>query len=108
MSAFWDGLAAANDAAIETMGEEVELGGVVMQAVVDAQFSEPTAGVGGRRDILRATLLVPGNTELADAMVVSLRGVEGKVVSWEPLGPGGHVQVNVGPYNRWSGAIPGV
>lgn len=108
MSAFWDGLAAANDAAIETMGERVSFGGVELQAVVNAQFSEEVKSQGGRRELVQATVLVPGGTVLADAMVVSFRGVQGKIASWEPLGPDGHLQVNVGPFNRWSGEIPGL
>jgi hypothetical protein len=30
------------------------------------------------------------------------------VDGWDTIGPDGHRMVRVGPFNRWSGEIPGV
>ena len=108
MSAFWDSMSTANDAAIETMGEDVTIGDVEMLAIVDPlSFSEgPSAG--GRRAVVRAVILVRPDTFLADGLPVIVRGAYGKVERWEQLGPDQHLNVTIGPFNRWDGEIPGV
>lgn len=107
MSAFWDGLKSANNAAIETMGEPVTIGGAAVAAIVDAVSFNESAAAGGRKTILAARLLVAPEVTLVDGMHVVFREAEGRVMSWELLAPGGHRVVQVGPVNRWSGEIPG-
>lgn len=109
MSSFWQGMERGNTAAVETMGEEVLFDGTPVQGVVDDfEFQEAGAGVGGRRSLVNATVLVSPEVALRDGMPVVVRGLDGKVGPWRALGPGGHVKVSIGPFNRWSGEIPGL
>lgn len=108
MSAFWEGMAAANASAIETMGELVEIGGVILNAIVDPLEVNDGSAPGGRRVDVSSMLTVPPGTVLRDGAIVKLRGMEGKVMSWTAIGADGHLQVIVGPVNRWDGEIPGV
>jgi hypothetical protein len=111
-SAFWENFDAANQVAVDVMGEEVLLDGHSVTGVVDPQSYQEGAAVGGRKGILRCGILVTREVMDAvpprDGMVVELRGLIGRVESWEPLGPMAGVLLNVGPYNRWSGEVPGV
>lgn len=108
MSEFWDAMKVANGAAIEILGEPVVIGGVPAAAVVDDFSAELDVGAGGKRSVIKATLLVGAETVLADGMPVQLRGCAGKVGLMERYGPDGHWKVTVGPANRWGGEVPGL
>jgi len=108
MSEFWDAMKVANGAAVEILGEPVVIGGVELTAVVDDFSAELEASAGGKRNVIKARLLVAPDTLLSDGLPVQLRGVVGKVGLTERYGPEGHWQVTVGPANRWGGEVPGL
>jgi hypothetical protein len=108
MSAFWQGMTAANDLAIETMGESLRVGDVEVMGVVDGKTWQEGAAPGGRKTIVRCEVLLSATVEVRDGMPVHVRGADGKVDGWDTIGPDGHRMVRVGPFNRWSGEIPGV
>lgn len=109
MSSFWQGMERGNEAAVVTMGEPVIFDGVEIHAIVDDfEFQEDAAGAGGRRNLVNANVVVAPDVPLRDGLSVVVRGLDGKVASWKPLGPEGHVRVFIGPFNRWSGAVPGL
>lgn len=108
MSQFWDAFAAANTAAIETMGEPLELDGVERSGIVDQQSWQEGAAPGGRKSLLSCKVLIDPSVDLRDGMPVKIRGLDGKVDGWESTGPGCHHLVSIGPVNRWSGDIPGL
>jgi hypothetical protein len=107
MSLFWETFADADARAIETLGEEVTLDGVAASAIVDPVAIEERLGAGGRRVDAGSVILVAAGTALRDGMPVQVRGQDGRVDSWEAIGSGS-LLVTVGPFNRWSGDIPGV
>lgn len=107
MSAFWEGMNSANDAAIATMGELARLGDADVMVVVDVMTVEDAISAGGRKMLLGCQMLVPSGVDLEDGMMVRVRGMDGRVNSWAILSPNGHRMVQVGPVNRWSGEIPG-
>ena len=108
MSSFWDGMERGNAAAVGAMGEDVRFDGELFQGVVDDLEYEDTASAGGKRAVVTARILVGAEVPLRDGMPVEVRGVAGKVVSWKPIGPDGHRSVQIGPFNRWSGDVPGL
>jgi hypothetical protein len=105
---FWEQMAGANLAAIVTMGEEVEIGGVKVDGVVDAQDYREGAAPGGRITLISAKILIMADIPLADGMEAKVRGLPCKVDGWETIGPGAGRNVMIGPFNRWSGDIPGL
>lgn len=108
MSGFWDGLADANAIAIEVMGEEVLLDGGPVNGVVDQQSYQEGAAAGGRKTLIGCRVLVGAGVTLRDGMQAQVRGLDGRVNGWEEIGPGAGRVVVIGPYNRWSGDVPGV
>lgn len=107
-SAFWEQMAAGNLNAIETMGEDLELGGETVQGIVDEQSFREGAAAGGRRTLVSCKVQIMADLALHDGMAAKVRGLDGKVEGWENLGPGAGRIVSIGPFNRWSGDIPGL
>ena len=106
-SAFWENMATANETAVDVMGEELFLDGKPVNGVVDNQNYQEGAGAGGKKKLLQCKVLVMTEVGgLRDGMPVKVRGLDGRVNGWENLGAG--VMIDVGPYNRWSGDVPGV
>jgi len=104
-SDFWESFTGGADAGIETMGEEVTIGGVAMQAVVQPAESKPGIVPGGLSAGVTHTLQVAlgvGSWVVDGAQVVS-RALIGRVVSKEHFG-GGWL-IHAGPESRWDGDL---
>lgn len=108
MSAFWETMGDAAGRAIETMGEAVTIGEVEVWVIVDEFSYQDGTAAGGRKAVVSGRMLVPAGVELRDGLAVVVRGADGKVDSWEPIGPDGARWARIGSYNRWSGEVPGV
>ena len=102
MSDFWETFTAGADAGIETMGEEVRIGGAVMRAVVQPAETRPGIVPGGLSagvtHLLQVSLADGGG--VADGENMVSRALTGRVVGKEHFG-GGWI-VLAGPKNRWS------
>jgi hypothetical protein len=111
-SAFWENFAAANETAVDVMGEEILLDGEPVNGVVEPQGYQEGAAAGGRKTLVNCRVLVSAAVvaalPLRDGMPARVRGLDGRVNGWENLGPGAGVMLDIGPYNRWSGDVPGV
>lgn len=108
MSAFWDSMNRANEAAITTHGEPITLDGNEITGVVDELSYEEAKSSGGRRSLVGCRVLVGAAVIPADGMPVVVRGLDGKVGSWETVAADGTCWLSIGSVNRWSGEVPGV
>ena len=105
---FWESFDEATKVAIETMGESVQVGEVPdVRAIVENFTTEEGAAPGGRKTGLTCALVLPKEVEVQEGMRVTVRGVQGKIESWDMIS-GDTRKVYVGPHNRWSGTVPGL
>jgi hypothetical protein len=98
---FWETLADADAVAVDVLGEEVEIGGVAMLAVVQAAGEAARIVPGGVSAGVTMVLHVSkaDGEAVADGALVEARGLSGRVVSKTHHGSGWEIQV--GPENRW-------
>lgn len=101
MSAFWESFTDGAEATIETMGEDVRLGGrSAVQGVVQAAETHPRIVTGGKSPgvshVIQVSLAVGDEVEDGDDVVT--RQLTGKVVFKEHFG-GGWL-IHAGPENR--------
>lgn len=102
MSAFWDSFTAGAEAAIGEMGEDVFIGGVAMQGIVQPVGVNETLVAGGRSSGVTHQIQISLADGLAvkDGEAVECRMLIGRVLHKEHFG-GGWL-VDTGPENRWS------
>jgi hypothetical protein len=103
MSEFWEAFEGGADAAIDTMGRKVKIGGVEVDAVPTGVELDQLIASGGKRNDVNFTLQVSVAVGAAveDGALVEYQTLRGRVDKMEFFGGG--YWVIVGPENRWSG-----
>jgi hypothetical protein len=105
MSDFWETFTGGADAAIETMGEAVTIGGQAMRAVVQPAGTRPEITPGGISSGVTHLLQVSlaDGAWVVDGVKVVSRLLTGAVIRKEHFGGGW--MIHAGPANRWNGEV---
>ncbi len=105
MSDFWETFSDGADAAIETMGEDVTIGGRPMRAVVQPAEVQPEIVPGGvSSGVTHVMQVSPADGAwVVDGVKVVSRLLTGAVIRKEHFGGGW--MIHAGPANRWDGEV---